>query len=243
MDIGLIVGYLVSYLAGKAKQIGDSALDALLQQLYQKVAGALLQDSSLRKLKAEPSNESAQAELSEKLAVLVSSNQQLARDLEAVVSELNERGAQQSLVSAPIHGQAFQQVSANQGSIVGNIGGNVNIINSPPFPSLDIASRARLSRMFRAPGPVGKAYMILCGLLVGGGFLTAATTLVFSDARPDVGFPGTLKVGFFMFFLGVVLSTVGMVIAGLSGAKRMVGSLRDERASGQQERTGQTGRS
>ena len=51
MDIGLIVGYLVSYLAGKAKQIGDSALDALLQQLYQKVAGALLQDSSLRKLK------------------------------------------------------------------------------------------------------------------------------------------------------------------------------------------------
>jgi hypothetical protein len=207
MDGGVIVGYLVAYLTGKAKQLADKAVDGLLERLYAKVASTLRGTPSIRNLEDDPSNDQAQADLSEALSTVTKSNEALSAELQQIVDELNRKGAQQLIVSAPVHGQVFQQVTAQQGSIVGSIGRDINIYQHPDSTYLEALSNAGwLVKLIMAAG-IGSC-------LVGLG-ISVFSFLSWNPSFGDRNFgnfpPGTI-LGFALFFAGMML----MIIAKMS---------------------------
>jgi len=210
MDAGVIVGYLVAFLSGKAKKFADRAVDGLLEQLYGKVAARLRGDSAMRRLEADPSDDQAQADVVQSLSALAGSNKELAGELRRVVAELDRRGAQKIIVSAPVHGSIFQNVTAREGSVVGNIGRDVNIYQG---------GQAQGIEALRNAGCLTKTVFVLGMILVFAGFAVFGFTLFTDMPRPGDrnfgSFPPGVMLGGGMFFIGIVLLAFSQVSAAL----------------------------
>lgn len=197
MDIGVVVAYLVSFLSGKAKSVANRVVDELLEKLYAKVAIKLRGDSSLRRLEDNPSDDQAQADVVKSLSAIAGSNEQLARELSQLLSELDRHGAQKLIVAAPVHGQVFQQVTADHGSIVGSIGRDVNITYQD--------SRSRELDELRKAGWFSKILIVLGPLMCLAGLGMSVYSFFTVELKPGVGFPPMTQLGFGIFFAGLVL--------------------------------------
>lgn len=206
MDAGVVVGYLVSYLTGKAKDLADQAVDGLLERLYAKVAVRLRDDPAMGRLEQDPADDQAQADLLQSLSQLATANEDAAVELRGLLGELEQAGGQQLLVDAPVHGQVFQQVTASHGSVVGSIGRDVNIYQDP---------QAHAAQNLRNSPRWVKTFMVLGALLflvVGPGILVLGVGSVFLGAQqggpPE--FPvvraalgaGTILLGMALFIIG-----------------------------------------
>lgn len=207
MDVGVVVGYLVAFLAGKAKRLADRAVDDLLERLYGKVASKLRGDPSMRQLEDDPSDDRAQANLVKSLSSLTASNDQLAEDLRRLVVELDRRGAKQLIVSAPVHGQVFQNVTAEHGSIVGSIGRDVNIYQDAH--ASELAQLRSAGFLIKALVGLG-VFFALSGF---GVFFYALFTWNPRPGTPQFGqFPPGSVLGFGLIFAGIVLGAVAKMI-------------------------------
>lgn len=170
MDLGVVVGYLVSYLSGKAKEIGDRTIEELLERLYAKIATSLRRHPAVRRLEEDPSDDRAQAELLDVLSKKMASSDSLARELSDLVLQLRNRKAERLIIDAPVDGQVFQEVTASRGSIVGSIGRDVNI-----YQSLDNGGARERVVQSAIKGAV------VVGILVFG-IMALASSDVFTDA-------------------------------------------------------------
>lgn len=210
MDAGLVVGYLVAFLSGKAKKLADKAVDELLERLYGKVASKLRADPAMRELEDDASNDAAQAAVARSLNAVVASNDQLASELQQLVKDLDQRGAQQLIVGAPVHGHIFQNVTAQQGSIVGSIGRDVHIYQD--------SGSAEISAL-RNAGCATKTSMILGVLLALAGMglgIFSVFTWNPQFGSSDFGqFPPGAMLGFGLFFAGFVLIAITKMIVTL----------------------------
>jgi hypothetical protein len=210
VDVGVVVGYLVAFLSGKAKRLADRAVDDLLERLYGKVASKLRSDPAMRQLEDDPSNDQAQASVVESLSAMAASNEQLTSELRQLVTELDRRGAQQLIISAPVHGQVFQNVTAQHGSIVGSIGRDVHIYQD---------AHAREAAELRSAGCLTKSLLVVGILLAFSGlgiFLYGFFTWNPRPGDPNFGgVPPAFAVAFGVFFTGFVLIGVSRMILGL----------------------------
>lgn len=203
MDGGVIVGYLVAYLTGKAKHLADRVVDELLERVYAKLASALRGDPSFRHLEDNPSDDQAQADVTQSLAAAVASNEQLTGELRQLIDELDRRGAQKLIVSAPVHGQVFQQVTAQNGSIVGSIGRDVNIYQDAEAKILtELSNAGRFVKLLTVLGIVSS--LTGFGIILYSGFSWHPRL-----GDPNFGnFPPGIVLGFGLFFAGIVLMII-----------------------------------
>jgi hypothetical protein len=201
VDPGIIVGYLVAKLMGRAGRFADHQVDRLLDRLYGAVWHRLGGDKALQRLVSDPSNDVAQDWARSSIENWARSDYQFREELTRLQRQLQQR-APDLLVYAP---GAETVVGINQGYM---IHGPVTIHQGPRDPN-DWSDATATVKVLATLG------IMLC--LAGMGLFG----WVFFSDQPGPGEPGFAETpeGFALaggvFFAGFVLAAIASVAHGM----------------------------
>lgn len=203
IDGGLIVGYLTAALLRGGRRIADRTVDSLLDRLTGLVADRM-GPGPLDRLRKYPRDDTAQREVGLTIDGAVSVDANFARELAALVAELDRHGGREMIneVYAQTNVQAFDHGMA--------IGRDFNYFNVPDPDD-----------MSDAPGWVKLCIVLGSVVTTVGMFMFGYTLFTDNPAPGDPNFgevPAGIPTAVGVFFLGFVI--LGIASIGHSLSKR-----------------------
>jgi hypothetical protein len=194
IDGGLIVGYVTAALLRGGKHVADKAVDALLDRLTNVIVDRM-GPGPVDRLRRNPQDEQVQREVGLTIDGATSVDASFAKDLAALVAELDRRGGRQMInqVYAQMNVQAFDHGMA--------AGRDFNYFHAPDP-----------SDMSDAPGWVKLCVVVGMVLALAGFFIFGYT--LFTDTPdlddPDFGkTPAGIPIAAGVFFLGFIILGIG----------------------------------
>jgi len=201
IDGGLIVGYLTASLLRGGQRIADRTVDSLLDRLTGLITDRM-GPGPVDRLRTHPREETVQREVGFTIDGATSVDANFARELAALVAELDRHGGRQMIneVYAQMNVQAFDHGVA--------VGRDFTYFNAPDPTD-----------MSDAPGWVKFCIVIGSVVALAGMFIFGYTFFTDNPSVDDPNFgeiPAGIPIAFGVFFLGFVILGIGSIGRSLS---------------------------